>query len=411
VTLTRDSATQTIDIAADGSSVSLDVALLDNTYPAGDHTLVELTVAGQQTGTTTVQFDSVAVGTADGPEYTLTSRSDATVTVSALTQRWAEPATVGRQLQYARPAVTDGHLYLGGLDSTVTRQSTTDGTADESWQPTRAGSLSDSAPVVRGDDVYIGSGGGVLYAFDQTAESPRWEYQIESAITSTPATTTDAVYVAANDGTVHAVDRTNGDPIWQQPTDVGAPVYTALTAATGFVVLTTTAGQIIALDSADGSVVWEDQTDREFTKSAPTVSDGTVFVAASTVRAYKLDSGQLRWQHDEFPGTAGASPAVDGTTVYAAGTDGTVHALTTSDGVVEWTVETGGSITADPITTSQGVLTCTADGNLVLTANNGSKVDTLTLDSSVSTLVAASGTVYASTTEGVVTAVEIPTDV
>ncbi|EMA68626.1 glycoside hydrolase family protein [Halorubrum aidingense JCM 13560] len=78
-----DGALSDVQISADGSSATADVALLD-TEQNGSVTVATVTVAGSADGETAVDLDVSSLGTESGDAYNVTAANGATLTVSEL---------------------------------------------------------------------------------------------------------------------------------------------------------------------------------------------------------------------------------------------------------------------------------------------------------------------------------------
>jgi outer membrane protein assembly factor BamB len=97
----------------------------------------------------------------------------------------------------------------------------------------------------------------------------------------------------------------------------------------------------LALDPGDGKVIWKTAVGAPV-RSAPTVSDGRVFVVTvdNELTVLATDDGRRLWNHNAIPETASllgnASPAVEGEVVVAAYSSGELYALTVENGRPLW---------------------------------------------------------------------------
>jgi len=109
--------------------------------------------------------------------------------------------------------------------------------------------------------------------------------------------------------------------------------------------------QVLALDPADGRVIWKSSVGAPV-RSAPTVSDGRVFVVTveNELTVLAADDGRRLWVHNAIPEVASllgnASPAVEGEVVVAAYSSGELYALT---------VETGRPVWSDNLSSTRNV--------------------------------------------------------
>jgi outer membrane protein assembly factor BamB len=108
----------------------------------------------------------------------------------------------------------------------------------------------------------------------------------------------------------------------------------AIFAAPGF-------GELVALDAANGGRIWSFKMSAP-AHSAPTASDGMVFVVSATnvLHAVNQSDGTEAWQYPGIPETAGvlsaASPAVSGGTVVVPYSSGEVIAFNAATGDLKW---------------------------------------------------------------------------
>jgi outer membrane protein assembly factor BamB len=276
--------------------------------------------------------------------------------------------------QAATPAVTSSHVVCGGLGAEV-RAYTSVGSDTPDWDVERAGSLSDSAPVISDGDVYVGSGGGVVYALDAGTGTPSWTFPDDeaagvSAFTGSPTVSGGTVYIGANDGIVYALDTADGSQRWA--VDAGGPVYSQPAVSDGVVYVTTADGRLVAIeDTASASVAWNKQVATEFGSSGPAVASQTVYTAGDTVSAFTAGNsgGTRRWLTDEYGGTAGSTPIISNGKLYVGSADEHVYAIDADPagtGVVEWRHKMDSPVAAQPETVDGRVLACSVNGRAIL---------------------------------------------
>jgi outer membrane protein assembly factor BamB len=176
-----------------------------------------------------------------------------------------------------------------------------------------------------------------------------------SRVLSHPIVEKGRVYVMDGAVQVSAYDTATGDRLWQvdlKPEDERGTSFGGgvafwndrLFASTGY-------AQVLALDPADGKVIWRSSVGAPV-RSAPTVSDGRVFVVTveNELAVLAADDGRRLWVHNGIPETASllgsASPAVEGEVVVVAYSSGELYALT---------VETGRPLWSDSLASTRSV--------------------------------------------------------
>jgi outer membrane protein assembly factor BamB len=176
-----------------------------------------------------------------------------------------------------------------------------------------------------------------------------------SRVLSHPIVEKGRVYAMDGGVQVSAYDAATGDRLWQvdlKPEDERGTSFGGgvafwndrLFASTGY-------AQVLALDPADGKVIWRSNVGSPV-RSAPTVSDGRVFVVTveNELTVLAADDGRRLWVHNGIPETASllgsASPAVEGEVVVVAYSSGELYALT---------VETGRPLWSDSLASTRSV--------------------------------------------------------
>ncbi|HMD65478.1 MAG TPA: PQQ-binding-like beta-propeller repeat protein [Stellaceae bacterium] len=179
-------------------------------------------------------------------------------------------------------------------------------------------------------------------------------------VLSQPIVAKGRVYAMDGGVQVSAYDVATGDRLWQvdlKPDDERGNSFGGglafwndhLYASTGY-------AQVLALDPADGKVIWRSGVGAPV-RSAPTVSDGRVFVVTveNELVALATDDGRRLWVHNAIPETASllgsASPAVQGEVVVAAYSSGEIYALTVETGRPLWSDNLAAARSVDAVST------------------------------------------------------------
>lgn len=304
--------------------------------------------------------------------------SDAnSVTAAQDTLQLQGSSTAGGAQQFAAPDVDSERVFTGGLTPTVTALQQSDVPTDSApdWTFDREGALSDSSPVEDGGLVYVGSGGGVVYALDATTGGIDWTYPTdetsgESAITSSPRVANGTVYVGANDGTVRALDASSGAQSWK--TTVDGPVYSRPAVGTDRVFVTTADGTLVAIDKATATTDWSYDLGVDLGSSSPTVVAGTVYVAADGLYAFSVSGDQPSWTVGAIGATGAVRPVVDNGLVYVGSRDGNMYAVDPGTQSVSWSYRARDAIVSTATVVDGRIVVGSLDGSVyVIDGNTG----------------------------------------
>ena len=258
-----------------------------------------------------------------------------------------------------------------------------------------------SSPTIVGDEVFVGSGDGRLYALSLTSGEERWRTEVGESVASGPLVTADAVGVTTLNGSIVRVDRTTGRITWHVRTGATAPLvwgfegtdyYSSSPVLAGDLLIAGAAdGNVYGLSWSDGSIRWQVKTDGRV-RSSPAVADSTVYVGSYDGKVYAIDvaTGKTRWTYS----TAGvelmsaqfgydrrsiqSSPVVAGDRLLIGARDGNLYALDRHTGREIWKSphdETSWVI-ASPAVRDSLIVDASSDAHFVrvLRARDGSEI-------------------------------------
>lgn len=246
-----------------------------------------------------------------------------------------------------------------------------------------------SSPVIVGDVVYVGTGGGSLLALERASGKTRWTYAAGSPIHSSPAFADGRVFVASRDGGLHAVSARDGKRVWLVRTGTTLPFpwghesgdkyVSSAVVVPGFVIFGAGDGYVYALDPARGTQRWRAKTEGRV-RGTPAVANGSVYVGSFDGRVYAFDlaTGRQRWRYDtEGAGlqskqfgfdrrSVQSSPAVANGVVYVGARDGFLYAIDTNDGSLKWRFDHKISwVNSSPAVANGIVYAASSDGRFV----------------------------------------------
>lgn len=146
------------------------------------------------------------------------------------------------------------------------------------------GAAAGSPAVDTNGNIYVGTVGGTLDAFQPGTPAPKWTFHDagNAPITTTPAISSGGIIVGAENNYVYSVNPSSGLQTWQQVT--GGPVDSSPVIATGnsMVYVGSSDGKLYAFNIAGGSPVWT-STMGTSVSAAPALSpDGSVWAVTRT---------------------------------------------------------------------------------------------------------------------------------
>jgi eukaryotic-like serine/threonine-protein kinase len=197
----------------------------------------------------------------------------------------------------------------------------------------------------RGNDASPGVALG-QHGPETSADSLRWTYTTDGAITASPVVVGGKVYIGSYDGNRYCLDAYSGNLIWKFPTQWNAASTVAVSG--GKVYTGADDGYIYCIDANSGTQIWKTNI---YAGNVPAVQ-------------FEVDTAMVR-----------SSPIVVGDKLYVGALDGKVYCLGTSDGSIKWTYTTNGQIGGSPTYSNGIVYIASVDRNLyALDAATGSKV-------------------------------------
>jgi outer membrane protein assembly factor BamB len=230
----------------------------------------------------------------------------------------------------------------------------------------------------------------------------RWGFRKGESFESTPVVTGDSVYAAdPGAGVVVALDRATGTPRWRVDTDVGAARMTVVGDT-----LLVPSQSLEARSLSDGSLNWRTQAGTPDS----VITKGSYAYVASGGGAYRVSliDESVDWHSDRVnrlqPGLA-----LTRDLAYAVGKQyAQVIALNQADGSGRWLRRLDGSATGAPTAADDQVYIPTSVGLTAMSAESG--IPEWTADTVFeSSVAAAGGTVYGTTSDGTVVALDAAT--
>ncbi|MCC6629409.1 MAG: PQQ-binding-like beta-propeller repeat protein [Chloroflexi bacterium] len=238
----------------------------------------------------------------------------------------------------APPRRTAGRVSTGSLGT-----QSVDIASRVAWSM-RTGDEVRSSPTVAGEQVYIGSYDGNLYAVSRADGAVLWRAPGGRGICSTPAISSGLVIYGSEDHSVYAVARANGRRAWAYRT--GLPVRSSPRVAGSHVYIGSDDGYLYCFELKTGTLTWRTRT-WSHVRSTPLVLEGLVVVGSDDGYLYAIDrdTGSVYWRF-QANGPILASPTAAGGLIVAGSIDGTVYAVRPESGERAWRLPTGRPVVA-----------------------------------------------------------------
>jgi outer membrane protein assembly factor BamB len=191
-----------------------------------------------------------------------------------------------------------------------------------------AGAQIESKPAVdaRTGEVYLPTVDGHVHAITVGGEL-KWKNKLIGAIRTQPVLSHDTVYIVAENDTVTALARDDGRILWtydKEPVEeITISGHAGLLLEDGRLYAGFTDGAVAAINPADGRLFWEVETSVDVelrpgnvpqfldVDTTPVLLRGTLYIASFTAGLYALDadSGTVEWRDPVFQGVTGIAAA------------------------------------------------------------------------------------------------------
>jgi len=259
----------------------------------------------------------------------------------------------------ASPAISDGMIYIGSLDSTL--YAIDANTGRERWQFQSGNEISSTAALFNGHCYF--ESGNVLYAINRKGKL-QWKYtlcsgEVNSKLDpwdfqhSSPVIHDGVIYIGTEKGILIGVDAKSGEAVFRCQTLSESAIRATPVVFDGLVMYGDWDGVFYANRIENGSLAWKYDTKKDGTfpwvnaiHGTPTVNDGQVYFAGRSCRLYSLDArtGKKNWHYssptDQW--LLGGPEIVDGTVFLGSSDQRLFHALDARNGELQWTTEVDG---------------------------------------------------------------------
>ncbi|MES2201525.1 MAG: PQQ-binding-like beta-propeller repeat protein [candidate division FCPU426 bacterium] len=262
----------------------------------------------------------VYINAVNGCAYALELDSGAvslTRCVKRLTFFGSTPDILGSSL------VQDGRLYVGSDNHEVYAFQLPGG--QEIWSYRTGGRVHDTAPAVAGDDLFIASTDGRIYALDKEKGTLKWRSEAYDLLNTTPAVLDGKVYFGSRDHFFRCLDSGTGKLLWSFQTARSVMSSPVVDLASSSVVFGGADGQVYCLGLSDGALKWKYSAGGAVLAS-PLLTGKTLWIGsfAGDFVALDLMSGKELWSA-VVPGGIFSSAAASQGKVVVAGKEGVLY--------------------------------------------------------------------------------------
>ncbi len=283
---------------------------------------------------------------------------------------------------YSSPAINNGVAYFSSRDKYIYALQSSSG--KELWKFRMENDLGEenfwdnylSSPVIVGQDLFIGSGDGNLYAFNIDAKQLIWKYNTGARIKTTPAVYEGQVIFGTNAGFLICLSKDKGVLQWKFATDGTknkfedqnndrTSIFCSPSVQDGMVVTGGRDGIIYAVDLSTGKEKWRVDHKGPWILSTA-IKDGVVFVACGSdamLQALDLKTGNEKWQFKSRDANF-SSITLAGDMLYFSDFSGNVHALSRKTGAENWCFPMGSRAFSAPVV-SDGIVYCSSDNGIL----------------------------------------------
>lgn len=220
-----------------------------------------------------------------------------------------------------------------------------------------------SLPLWADDNVFVGDNSGQVYAIDGDSGELKWKRRLEGAIVihSSPAFEGGMIFIGTEASVgpknvpsyLYALDAKSGEVKWKYGIDVVSGklnlIHSAPSVSDGVVYVGAENGYFYALSSKDGGLIWKQKIasgagELIGTSAAAAIGYGKVFIGIHEGKFLALDqkNGEVIWEYPIGKGERDSSAVLaDGEVCFGAGSY--FYCFSEADGTLIWKERLGGS--------------------------------------------------------------------
>ncbi len=243
------------------------------------------------------------------------------------------------------PLAAEGRIYFtstkGGLFSL-------DFTGKEIWRSSITPDVFTSPPIVTDGLLILGTGKGVLRAYDVAGGKEKWSYDVGGSVQGSPNRVAlpgggrAVVAISQGDGCLHGVDLATGKALWKMP---AVERCDGSAGASGdYIVMGSCASALHVYSAAKGEKLTDVPLGPDNQVAGGVALSGTQAFAGTRsgkLCAVDVAAAKILWTFAEGQGEAFATPAVTDRLVLYGADDGKAYAVDRAKGTKVWALDTG----------------------------------------------------------------------
>ncbi|MDD2251355.1 MAG: PQQ-binding-like beta-propeller repeat protein [Dehalococcoidales bacterium] len=209
------------------------------------------------------------------------------------------------------------------------------------------------SPLIAHESVYVGSTDGNLYAYDAASLTYRWQYNTGGEIWAAPAVWGNSIFAASFDKKLYSIDAESGQSNWDEPFETNGPIIASPLVYGDVVIIASLDRHVYAVDAETGELVW----------SYPAGDND--------------ENAPKRWLW--------ATPVTGDGKIYIPGMDGKVYVIEASAGGLEGIIEIGESVASTPVFAGNRLVLATESGKIYsVDTDNYQKIELRNIDTELS---------------------------
>jgi eukaryotic-like serine/threonine-protein kinase len=284
--------------------------------------------------------------------------------VRGVPTRWAGTGWTGTAVKLG------GYVYVGSVGGVAYAYEAMTGRVI--WE-VKAGGMYKSSFCAFENRLYIGNTDDKLRCLDAATGARLWTVDTGNDLDSSPCVIDGRLYIAGENGHVRCLDPATGREHWKTfiggigpgtvPGSNGSECSPAI--ADGELYTATYDGVLFCLDLKSGRVRWKAKT-HDDTDASQVIADEFVYAASeeqvSNVYCFARDNGREVWRYGANKRGFWSTPAIADGRLYIGGDDAQLHCVDARSGKGLWTYKTGDAIWSSP---------CVVDGKVIFGGRDG----------------------------------------